>query len=158
MKNKVVLIGLITVLSITVKAQSVKIPVLITLKNGESIDAIHFGPLKCGTNLYAESYILIRGKYMDNVTEIKNYSDIEKITLQGFKKPPEASLGNEKGKVTITKKNGSSFKLDDAEIIMSCYGVGDKYNEIIVQIINPVTNQTVEHKIQTKEIQSIIFK
>jgi hypothetical protein len=158
MKSKIVLIGLFTVLCVTMQAQTIKIPVLITLKNGESIDAIHFGPLKCGTNLYAESYVMIRGMYMDNVTEIKNYSDIEKITLQGYKKPPEASLGNEKAKLTIYKKNGASFKLDDAEIIMSCYGVGDKYNEIIVQILNPVSNQTVEHKIETRNIQSIIFK
>jgi hypothetical protein len=158
MKIKFVLAGTIIVFSLGICAQTTKIPVLITLKNGETVDALHFGPLKCGTNVYAESYILLRGKYMDNVTEIKNYTDIEKIVPQGYKKGPEASLGNERGKLIVYKKNGTSFKIDDAELALSCYSTGDKYNEIIVQIMNPVTNQVVEHKIETKSIQSIVFK
>jgi hypothetical protein len=158
MKINVFISGVIIAISLSIQAQNPKTPVLITLKNGETIDALHFGSLKCGTNAYAETYILIRGKYMGNVTEIKNYSDIEKITLQGYKRPAEASVGNEKGKVTIFKKNGTSYKMDDAELALSCYSVGDKYNEIIVQILNPVSNQTVDHKIETRSIQSIVFK
>jgi hypothetical protein len=158
MKIKIILIGLITAFTIGINAQTPKTPVLIMLKNGETINAIHFGPLKCGTNAYAETFILIRGKYMDNVTEIKNYTDIEKITLQGYKNGPESSVGNEKGTLIIYKKNGTSFKIDDAELALSCYGVGDKFNEIVVQIINPVSNQTVEHKIETRSIQSVVFK
>jgi len=158
MKIKVVIFGIILAFSISIQAQNAKTPVLITLKNGETIDALHFGSLKCGTNAYAETYVLIRGKYMGNVTEIKNYTDIEKITLQGYKRPPEASLGNEKGKLVIYKKSGTSFKMDDAEVALSCYSVGDKYNEIIVQILNPISNQVVDHKIDTRSIQSIVFK
>jgi hypothetical protein len=158
MKIEIILASLIMAFTINLTAQTPKTPALITLKNGETIDAIHFGPLKCGTNFYADTYILIRGKYMDNVTEVKSYSDIEKITLQGYKMAPESSSGNEKGKLTIYKKNGTSFKMEDAELALSCYGVGDKYNEIIVQMLNPITNQTIEHKIETRTIQSIIFK
>jgi hypothetical protein len=158
MKIKVVISGIILAFTFSIQAQTPKTPVLITLKNGETIDALHFGSLKCGTNAYAETFVLIRGMYMGNLTEVKNYSDIEKITPQGYKRPPEASVGNEKGKVIIFKKNGTSYKIDDAELVLSCYSVGDKYNEIIVQILNPVTNQVVDHKIETRSIQSIVFK
>lgn len=96
--------------------------------------------------------------YKGNLTEVKNYAEIEKIVPQGYKRPPEASVGNEKGKVIIYKKNGSSYTIDDAELVLSCYSVGDKYNEIIVQILNPITNQVVDHKIETRSIQSIVFK
>jgi hypothetical protein len=158
MKRKVILTGIVLILAICIKAQGTDTPVLITLKNGETINAIHFGQLKCGTNNYVQTFILIRGKYMGSVTEIKDYKDIEKIVPQGYKAAPAASVGNEKGKLVITKKTGVSVALDDAEFSLSCYRPGDKYNEIIVQIMNPVTNQSAEHKIEVRNIQSIIFK
>ncbi len=140
-------------------AQNVDVPVQINLKDGGSIDAKHFGQLQCGSqSRLIENYIMIRGKYMDNLTEIRDYGDIEKIILEGFTAEPKASTGNEKGTVYITKKNGKTFTLEEAEIVLSCYGVGDKYNEIIVQIENPLTEQIGESVIATKNINSIIFK
>jgi hypothetical protein len=158
MKIKATLTCIILALGFSVFAQTVKQPVLINLKNGESIDAIHFGQLKCGKEIYGNNYIIIRGKYMDAVTEIKDYSEIEKIVPEGYTAEPVASIGNQHGTLKIYKKNGVSVTLNDAELVMSCYGPGDKYNELIVQIMNPLTNQPSEQSIEVKEIQSIIFK
>ena len=158
MKIKATLTCIILALGFSVFAQTVKQPVLINLKNGESIDAIHFGQLKCGKEIYGNNYIIIRGKYMDAVTEIKDYSEIEKIVPEGYTEKPVASVGNQHGTLKIYKKNGVSVTLNDAELVMSCYGPGDKYNELIVQIMNPLTNQASEQSIEVKEIQSIIFK
>jgi hypothetical protein len=158
MNLKIIILSFLSLLSIIGKAQKTDIPVLINLKNGQSIDALHFGQLKCGTDSYSNDYILIRGKYMDIVTEIKDYKDIEKIVLEGYKAAPVATVGNEKGTVKIFKKNGVAVSLTEAEITMSCYGVGDLYNTIIVKVMNPLTNQPVEQTIETRNIQSIIFK
>jgi hypothetical protein len=95
---------------------------------------------------------------MDSMTEIKEYNDIEKIVLEGYKDAPVASVGNEKGTLHIYKKNGVSVTLTEAEITMSCYGVGDLYNTVIVKIMNPLSNLAVEQSIETRNIQSIIFK
>jgi hypothetical protein len=158
MKYTGILLFAFLFLSLTGTAQNPDIPVLINLKNGQSIDALHFGQIKCGTDSYSNDYILIRGKYMDSVTEIKEYNDIEKIILEDYKSGPVASVGNEKGTLKIIKKNGVSVTLTDAEITMSCYGTGDLYNTIIVKMMNPLTNQAVEQTIETRNIQSIIFK
>jgi hypothetical protein len=158
MKTKLLLITLIVASAMPLIAQPTKQPVLITLKNGETIDAIHFGQLKCGKEIYADNYIIVRGKYMDAVTEIKDYKDIEKIVLEGYKEEPATSVGNEKGTLRIFKKDGLSATMTDAELAMSCYGPGDKYNELIVQIMNPLTNQPSEQVVETRKIQSIIFK
>lgn len=158
MKIKTTLTVIILAMGLSVTAQNIKQPVLIILKNGESIDAIHFGQLKCGKEIYSNNYIIIRGKYMDAVTEIKEFSEIEKIVPEGYTEAPVASVGNEHGSLRIIKKNGTSVTLEDAELVMSCYGPGDKYNELIVQILNPLTNQSAEQSIEVRNIQSIIFK
>jgi hypothetical protein len=139
-------------------AQNKDVPVTINLKDGKTIEAAHFGQDKCGNDNYSNDYVLIRGMYMNSLTEIRDYSDIEKIVFIGYKENPVASVGNEKGKVQITKKNGVSVTLDDAEISMSCYGVGDMYNTLVVKIINPLNNQAAEQIIETKNIASVIFK
>jgi hypothetical protein len=139
-------------------AQHTDTPVIINLKDGKSIEAAHFGQDKCGTDNYSNDFVLIRGMYMNTLTEIKDYTEFEKIVLIGYKDKPVASVGNEKGKMQLTKKNGVSVTLEDAEISMSCYGVGDLYNTIIIKIINPLTNQSAEQTIETRNIQSIIFK
>ena len=138
-------------------AQTGKQACIIHLKSGESIDAVHFGQLKCGDKTYG-NYIIVRGKFMDSPTEIKTYGDIEKIVPEGYEDAPIASVGNEKGVLKITKKNGVTVTLTDAEMTMSCYGPGDLYNELIVQIMNPLTNQIAEKAIEVRNIQSIIFK
>jgi hypothetical protein len=143
---------------IQLSAQESKQPVQITMKSGETLDALHFGQLKCGKEIYSDNYIIIRGRYMDAVTEIKDYKDIEKIVLEGYKKEPVNSMGNELGTLQITKKNGVSVTLTDAEIAMSCYAPGDMYNEIVVQIFNPLTEQPTEKAVEVRKIQSIIFK
>ena len=122
-------------------SQSPKQAVLVNLKDGSSIDALHFGQDKCGKETYGDNYIIIRGKYLGNVTEIKQYHDIEKIVLEGYSKDPVASIGNEKGTVRIFKKNGVAVTLEEAEIAMSCYGTGDKYNTVVVTLLNPLNNR-----------------
>ena len=140
-------------------AQNNDVPVQINLKDGGSVNAKHFGQLKCGSqSSLMENYVIIRGKFMDNVTEIKDYSNIEKIILEGFNAGPENSTGNEKGTIYVQRKNGKTFTLNDAEISLSCYGPGDKYNQLIVQIENPITDKVGETIIDTKDISSIIFK
>jgi hypothetical protein len=155
---KTLLTALILSLGIGMYAQQIDVPVQINLKNGESFNAKHFGQLKCDKNTYLDSYILIRGKYLGSVTEIKEYKDIEKIVLSGYSAEPVSSVGNEKGNVIIYKKNGVSVELDETEIIMSCYGVGHLYNQLIVQLENPLTGKVNEKKVDTKDIQSIIFR
>lgn len=142
----------------SINAQQKLQPAIIILKDGATLEIHHFGQLQCGKDVYSQDYIIIRGKFMDAVTEIKDYKDIEKIVLENYKLSPAASVGNEKGTLKIIKKNGVSAILTDAEITMSCYGPGDKYNVLIVQIMNPLTDVPSEQTIETREIQSIIFK
>ena len=149
MKIKSFLTVLTLILGLSAYGQTHKQPVVINLKDGKSIDAIHFGQLKCDKEIYADNYIIIRGKYMGAVTE---------IVPEGYSEAPESSVGNEKGTLRIFKKDGVSVTLEEAELVMSCYGPGDKYNEIVVQILNPLTNQPTEQTIETRNIQSIIFK
>jgi hypothetical protein len=155
---KTLFISLFTIISLSVFAQHNDVPVQINLKNGESFNAKHFGQARCGTNLYVESYILIRGKYMGTMTEIKDYHDIEKIVFSGFTAEPEASSGNEKGTVIIYKKNGVSVELTDAEINKSCYSVGDLYNQIMVSTENPLDGKINETKVLTKDLKSVVFR
>ncbi|MBN2348349.1 MAG: hypothetical protein JXJ22_05905 [Bacteroidales bacterium] len=131
---------------------------LISLKDGTSIDAKHFGQKGCGNNQFIESYIIVRGKYSGIVTEIKDYSSIRSMKLAGFSKPPVASVGNEKGTIVVTKKSGVSVELEEAELVMSCYSAGDRYNMVKVQIINPLTDEVVEKAIEVKDIDQILFK
>ena len=95
---------------------------------------------------------------MDSPTEIKDYKDIEKIVPVGFSAAPVASVGNEKGVLNVTKKDGRSVSLKEAELVMSCYAPGDRYNEIVVQVLNPLTDKVTEYAIEMREIQTIIFK
>jgi hypothetical protein len=139
-------------------AQTNKQPVLIILKSGENIEAVHFGQLRCGKEVYGQNYILVRGKFLDSPTEIKDYKDIEKIVPVGFTDAPVASVGNQKGIFNITKKDGRSVSLKEAEFVMSCYAPGDRYNEIVVQVLNPLTDKVTEYAIAMKDIQSVIFK
>lgn len=135
-----------------------KVPCTIKLKDGKTIEALHFGQLKCGKEIYSQNYIIVRGKFMDSPTEITDYRDIERIVPEGYTDDPAASVGNQKSTLIIHKKNGVSVTLDEAELAMSCYGPGDKYNTLVVQIFNPLTNQPSEQTINMKDIQSIIFK
>lgn len=155
---RTLLTSLVIFFSLSLTAQQKDIPVQINLKDGTSLDAKHFGRLKCGKNIYSENYIYVRGKYLGSVTEIKDYSKIEKIVLEGFKAEPAASVGNEKAVVRVYKKNGVSIALEEAEVFMTCYAVGDKYNQLVVQFINPITDEAQEKVFKTKDIQSVIFK
>jgi hypothetical protein len=158
MKIKFFAIATLLMAVTSVIAQQKLQPVLITLKDGTNIDVHHFGQLQCGKNVYSNDYVITRGKFMDAPTEIKDYKEIEKIVLEGYSKEPVTSIGNEKGTLRITKKDGRTVTLTDAELAMSCYAPGDKYNELIVQIINPLTDKPSEQPIETRKIQSIIFK
>lgn len=158
MKMKLILPVLFLALATQLWAQTTKVPVVVNLKDGKSIDAIHFGQLKCGKETQGDNYIIIRGKFMGAVTEMKDYKQVEKIVLEGYSAGPATSVGNEKGTLIINKKDGVSVTLEEAELSMSCYAPGDMYNTLVVQIFNPLTNQASEQVIETQNIQSIVFK
>jgi hypothetical protein len=139
----------------TLKAET---PADIHLKSGKTIHAHHFGQLTCNGTRYFKNFIMIKGKYEGVVSEIKEYHDIKRIDLLDFEEPPLSTGENERGKISIEKKNGISFILDDAEITLSCYGVDEKYNQLQVQIINPVTEKPTETTIDTQDIDYILFK
>ena len=129
----------------------------IHLKNGKVIEASHFGKLKCASGEYAGTFTILRGQYSGSHTQISDYKDISKIILSGFSDPPVASKGNQKGTITVLKKSGVSVVLDDAELVMSCFGPSDRYNEIHVQILNPLTEKSVDMAVEMNQIESISF-
>jgi len=133
-------------------------PAIIKLKDGSNVDVYHFGQLECNKTRYFDSYIMLKGRYENIPTEIKDYSTISKMVLIDFEDPPVASVGNEKSRITVYKRNGVIVELVEAELYLSCYGVDEKYNQIKVQIMNPLTEKVVERTIDMRDIDSIIFK
>jgi hypothetical protein len=129
----------------------------IHLKNGKVIDARHFGKMKCESNQFAHTYTILRGQYSGSHTEISDYKGIDKLILNGFTDPPVSSKGNQKAKITVVKKGGENVVLDDAELVMSCFGPSDRYNEIHVQILNPLTDKLVDMAVEMNQIESISF-
>jgi hypothetical protein len=127
------------------------------LKNGKVIEARHFGKMKCESSQYAGTFTILRGLYSGSHTEISDYNGIDKLILTGFTDPPVSSKGNQKGKITVVKKGGINVVLDDAELVMSCFGPSDRYNEIHVQIMNPLTNKIVDMAVEMDQIESINF-
>ncbi len=134
------------------------VPVLIKLKDGSTVDAYHFGQLECNKSKFFDSYIMLRGRYQDIPTEIKDYKNISKIVLIGFEAPPVSSIGNEKSRITVYKRNGVVVDMVEAELFISCFDADEKYNRIKVQIINPLTDKIVESTIDVKDIDSVVFK
>ena len=129
----------------------------IHLKNGKVIDVRHFGKAKCESNQYAGTFTILRGQYSGSHTEISDYKGIDKLILSGFTDPPVSSKGNQKGKITVVKKGGVNVILDEAELVMSCFGPSDRYNEIHVQILNPLTDKLVDMAVEMNQIESINF-
>jgi hypothetical protein len=156
MKTSILTFLLMIVATVAVFAQP-PVKATVRLKDGKTIDVHHFGKLFCESNRYAETFTILRGKYNGSHTEISDYKDINKLVLSGFTAPPAASVGNQKGKITAVKKSGVSVTLDEAELSMSCFGPSDRYNEIHVQIINPLTEQKADIAIEVKNIESITF-
>lgn len=131
---------------------------VIRLKDGNTIDVYHFGRLECESNRYASTFTILRGKFYNSHTEIKDYTDISQLILTGFTEPPVASAGNQKATITAIKKDGVKVVLDEAELVMSCFGPDDKHNMIRVQIMNPLTEQAVDLPVEIRNIESITFK
>jgi hypothetical protein len=77
--------------------------------------------------------------------------------FSGFTDGPVASRGNQKGSVTVVKKNGTTVPLEEAELVMSCFNAADRYNEIHVQIMNPLTDKLVDLSVEMRQIESITF-
>jgi hypothetical protein len=155
---KTLLVSLI-LLSATVIAAFPQAPVKVTirLKDGKTIEAYHFGKLTCESNPTASTFTILRGKFNGSHTEISDFKDISKLVLTGFNAGPAASVGNQKGSITAVKKNGVSVPLEEAELAMSCFGPSDRYNEIHVQIINPLTDKKADMTIEMRTIDSITF-
>ena len=156
MKIRNLLFGILLVACTTAFAQ--KTPVMIIMKDGSTHEGVHFGQLKCGKDSYRDNFIILKGIYNGNTQEIKDYSKISKLVLEGFTQPPVASVGNQKGTVRVFKKDGLSVTLTEAELIMSCYATGDLYNQIVIQSINPLTDKVEEVTLDIKDIQSINFR
>ena len=129
----------------------------IHLKNGKVIEARHFGKMKCESSQYTGTFTILRGQYSGSHTEISDYKGIDKLILSGFTDPPVSSKGNQKGKITVVKNGGVNVVLDQAELVMSCFGPSDRYNEIHVQILNPLTNKMVDMAVQMNQIETINF-
>ncbi len=157
MKKKVLTLLILLTASTIIFSQK-KVPVNIIMKEGGNILAQHFGQGECDGNDMYTGYILLKGKYMDLITEMKDYSTISKLELIGFTKEPASSVGNEKGKIVVYKKNGITVTLEEAELIISCMGNNEYYNQIKVQVLNPVTEKVVEKSIDVRDIKTIIFQ
>lgn len=156
MKNILLALTLLMVTLTASLAQSA-VKATIRLKDGKVIEVHHFGKLNCESNRNAPTHTILRGKYNGSHTEISDYKDISKLILSGFTASPAASVGNQKGKITVFKKSGVSILLDEAELAMSCFGPADRYNEIHVQIINPLTEQKTDMAVEMMKIESIVF-
>lgn len=133
-------------------------PVTVYLNDGNTIEAKHFGQLDCSGTIYFDNYMLIKGKFNEQFTELKDYSKIATIEFKDFEDDPTPTGGNEKGTITLTRKNGVSVTLEEANISLSCYGVEEKYNELQLQYINPLTDEVEEAKVNVKDIQRIVFR
>ena len=129
----------------------------IRLKDGKTIEAYHFGKLTCESNRYATTHTILRGKFNGSHTEISDYKDISKLVFTGFTAAPAPSVGNQKGNITAVKKSGVKVSLDEAELVMSCFNPADKYNEIHVQVVNPLNDQMADIAIEVRNIESVTF-
>lgn len=156
MKKCFISLLLLSAVATAVFSQS-PVKATIHLKDGKTIEAYHFGKLTCESNRYATNYTILRGKFHDSHTEISDYKDISKLLLTGFNAPPAASVGNQKGKITAVKKNGVSVSLEEAELVMSCFNPSDRYNEIHVQVVNPLTDEKTDVAVEVRNIESIAF-
>ena len=150
---------LVTILfnAVIIAALCQPVGAVIKLKDGQTVEAYHFGKLKCESNAYALSFTTLRGKFQDSHTEINDYRDISKLILTGFSAAPAPSTGNQKGTISVIKKNGVTVKLEEAELVLSCFNPKDRYNEIHVQIINPLTDEKADLAIEMRNIESISF-
>lgn len=155
---KIKIIGLLLCLISSIAAYAQKnIPVQITLKDGKSLKVHHFGQVDCSGKTYFDNYILIKGKYNNLITELKDYSKVSRIELVDFDDPSKLTGDNEKGKIIVSKKDGVSVTLEEATITLSCYGIDEKINQLQFQMINPLTDKVDELKLDTKDIASIEF-
>ena len=134
------------------------VPAVIKLKDGSTIEVHHFGKLYCESNRYANTYTILRGRFYDSPTEISDFSDISQLVLAGFTDSPAASVGNQKGTITAIRKDGVKAELNEAELALSCFGPADKYNQIRVQIVNPLTREPVDLVVEMRNIETITFK
>jgi hypothetical protein len=156
MKTITLAILLLTGISFLSSGQS-PVKATIHLKGGKVVEARHFGKMKCESNQYAGTFTILRGLYSGSHTEISDYKGIDKLILSGFTDPPVSSKGNQKARITVVKKGGVNVVLDEAELVMSCFGPSDRYNEIHVQILNPLTDKVVDMAVQMNQIESISF-
>ena len=155
--NKLLLSLFLLTAAATAAISQPPVKATINLKDGKTIKVYHFGKLICESNRYAPTFTILRGKYNGSHTEISDYKDVSTLVLSGFTASPAASVGNQKGKITVIKKSGVSVELEEAELVMSCFSPADRYNEIHVQIINPLTDQKADMTVEMKNIESIVF-
>ncbi len=158
MKKSIILYFIFLLFSCNLIGQQKNVPGIIKLKDGTSIEMYHFGKLVCESNRYADTYTTLKGKYNQSPTEITNFDDIAELILEGFTAPPMRAAGNQKGSITVVRKNGVRATLEEAELVMSCYGADELFNQIKVQIINPLTDKPAEQTVEMREIVSIVFK
>ena len=156
MKNILLSLILLAATASAVISQS-PVKATIRLKDGKTIEAYHFGKLICESNRYATTHTILRGKFNGSHTEISDYKDLSKLVLTGFTEAPAPSVGNQKGTITAVKRNGVNVTLDEAELVMSCFNPSDRYNEIHVQVLNPLNDQKTDLAIEVRKIESVTF-
>jgi hypothetical protein len=155
--KKILLISIFLIAVVSASFGQSPVKATIRLKDGKIIEAYHFGKLKCESNNYASNFTILKGKFHDTHTEISEYNDISKLIFTGFTDAPAPSVGNQKGSITVIKKNGVNVQLSEAELMMSCFNPADRYNEIHVQVINPLNDKKTDVAIEMRKIESITF-
>ena len=129
----------------------------LVLKNGDILDIYHLGQANCNGRMFYNGYLMIKGLYNGINTELKDFSKLKSIELVGFTTDPVKTGNNEKATIIVERNNGSVFTLEDAELIMACYGSGEMYNQLKLQVVNPLTDKVDESAFATKDIQKIIL-
>ncbi|MEC3908740.1 hypothetical protein VOI54_17060 [Tamlana sp. 2201CG12-4] len=143
------------------KAQE-KVPCKITLKDGKTISVSHFGHLTCGGRVDKhpyKNYMRVLGVYEGQNLDIRKYSTIRKIELIDFYNSPERGYGSkpEKSIIKFYKKDGNVFTLQKAFLNNNCYGSPDRFNQIRLIVLNPITESRGEILVDIKNIKYIHF-
>lgn len=156
--KKIVLFGALLLMVSSVFAQNNLTPAKIVLKNGDVINVYNFAQNDCSSKDYFEKYILLKGKYEGEVTEVKDYTGITKIELRGFEADPVLTGDHETGDIAVYKSNGVAVTLKDATLTLSCYGHQELKNQLKVQMLNPINDKVFDKPVDLKNINYILFE
>ena len=154
---------LLTIIALSVSTMCYgQLSAKIHLKNGRIIEVYHFGQMGQGKTVepdFKTYAILMKGAfYGQEMTFYKtaDYHKISKIALTDYDQDEE-QCPREKGTIVITKTDGKVFSLENTVINNGKTHSLNKCNNIVVAVINPLTEQTMETAIALNEISYISF-